>query len=172
MKRGLPPVFRKDARVLILGSLPGDMSLAARRYYAHPRNQFWHLAGAVLNRSLADLDYEPRLGALCDGGIALWDVVAAGMRRGSLDQDLAAASLNDVTSLVRNLPHIRAIAFNGLKAAQLASKMAVPTGITTLTLPSSSAANCLRIDEKMNQWRRLTPYLEMVSPAGFEPATY
>ena len=84
-KRSMAPVGSSDARLLILGSLPGDASLAAQRYYAHPTNQFWRLLGAAINEELAALDYEARLDRLAERRIALWDVVADAVRVGSLD---------------------------------------------------------------------------------------
>ena len=79
-KQGLAPVAREDARVLILGSLPGEMSLRDSRYYAHPRNQFWRLVGKVIQHDLTSLGYDARLGVLAKAGIALWDMVAVGRR--------------------------------------------------------------------------------------------
>lgn len=80
IKAGLPPIVRADARVLILGSLPGDASLAAQEYYAHPRNHFWRLVSGVTGCDLAALDYPARVNALLMVGIALWDVVAEAHR--------------------------------------------------------------------------------------------
>src|SRR5918993_2036025 len=74
LKVGLPPIARPDARLFILGSLPGDASLAARRYYAHPTNQFWRLVGAAIGEDLQGLDYERRLDRLAARHIGLWDV--------------------------------------------------------------------------------------------------
>ena len=55
VKAGLPPIARRDARLFILGSLPGDASLAARQYYAHPTNQFWRLLGSAIGEELQPL---------------------------------------------------------------------------------------------------------------------
>src|SRR3954454_979722 len=83
VKFGLPPIARCDARLFLLGSLPGDASLAARRYYAHPTNQFWRMLLVDVGEDLADLDYEQRLARLADRRIGLWDVIASATRRGS-----------------------------------------------------------------------------------------
>jgi hypoxanthine-DNA glycosylase len=76
-KRSFPPVVDADTRLLVLGSLPGDRSLAAARYYAHPQNQFWQLMSAVIDVDLPSLDYDARLAALRTARVGLWDVVAS-----------------------------------------------------------------------------------------------
>src|ERR1019366_7155984 len=116
-KIGLAPVANRDARLLILGSLPGEASLKLNRYYGHPRNQFWQLVGNVILRDLTSLDYDDRLDALAQAGIALWDMVSMGRRSGSLDSALRVDRLSDVAALISKLPQLRAIAFNGRKAS-------------------------------------------------------
>jgi double-stranded uracil-DNA glycosylase len=91
-----PPVVRPDTRLLVLGSLPGAMSLAAGRYYANPRNQFWRLIGAVIERPLEYVDYEQRLALLLEAGVGLWDTVAAARRPGSLDADIRLHAASDL----------------------------------------------------------------------------
>src|ERR1043166_1395751 len=88
MHHCFPPVTRPDTRLLVLGSLPGALSLARQRYFAHPQNLFWRLIGAVIGRDLAALSYEERLEALLDAHVGLWDTVAAATRKGSLDADI------------------------------------------------------------------------------------
>src|SRR3954447_19874076 len=85
LKRSFAPVADSNTRVLVLGSLPGEESLARRQYYAHPRNHFWRLVGAVIGADLVPLPYEARLEALLAAGIGLWDTVGSATRRGSLD---------------------------------------------------------------------------------------
>src|SRR3954454_4986125 len=96
VKFGLPPVARSDARLFILGSLPGDASLAARRYYAHPSNQFWCLLGSAVGEQLQTLPYDERLHRLANRRIALWDVIASATRGGSLDQAIREAQHNRI----------------------------------------------------------------------------
>ena len=110
VKVGLPPIARADARLFVLGSLPGDASLAARRYYAHPTNQFWRLLGAAIGEDLAALDYEDRLARLAERRVGLWDVIASASRRGSLDQAIREAEHNQIEHLLRDYPDLLAIA--------------------------------------------------------------
>ena len=83
VKFGLPPIAARNARLFVLGSLPGDASLAARRYYAHPTNQFWRLLGDAIGEELQSLDYDARLERLAARRVGLWDVIASASRRGS-----------------------------------------------------------------------------------------
>lgn len=166
-KVGLPPVARPDARVLILGSLPSDASLAASQYYAHPRNQFWQLVGTAISADLTKLAYPKRLEALHDARIALWDVVGEAHRPGSLDQKIRDAHVNDLREIVGQLPQLRAIAFNGQKAALMARSMLDGLPVDCITLPSSSPANTLELGTKQVAWSALAAYLEpseQVSP--------
>lgn len=160
VKRSFAPVVRNDARLLILGSLPGDASLSAGRYYAHPRNQFWQLTGALVTRDLAAMDYECRLTALVEARIALWDMVASGKRKGSLDGAIRGAALNDLAGLIVRLPNLQAIAFNGSKAALLGSKaLGREFAVQCLTLPSSSPAHTMSIADKLEAWLQLRLFL-------------
>ncbi len=92
MDVGFPPIARADARLLILGSLPGRASLDARRYYAHPRNAFWPILGDLLGFDPA-APYQARVDALLAARVAVWDVCAAAVRPGSLDAAIAPASV-------------------------------------------------------------------------------
>ncbi len=156
-----PPVVRPDTRLLLLGSLPGAVSLAQRRYYAHPRNQFWRLVGAVIGRELVPLDYEARLEALLEAGVGLWDTVAAATRRGSLDADIRLHAASDLAALAATLPDLEAVGFNGGTSARIgrAQLAQAPAGIDLVDLPSSSPAYTLPFERKLERWRRLGAYL-------------
>lgn len=160
MHRCFPPVTRPDTRLLVLGSLPGAASLAAGRYYAHPRNQFWRLIGAVIERDLVPLGYEDRLKALLDARVGLWDTVAEATRRGSLDSDIRLHAVSDLSALVRALPELRAIGFNGGTSARIGRAQLGPQPEPNLIdLPSSSPAYTLAFEEKCRRWLRLRDYL-------------
>jgi double-stranded uracil-DNA glycosylase len=161
MHHCFPPVTRPDTRLLILGSLPGAVSLAQQRYYAHPQNQFWRLTGAVIGRDLVALGYESRLDALLDAGIGLWDTVAAATRQGSLDADIRNHEASDIAALAATLPELRAIAFNGGKAARIGRKqLAGVSSLDLIDLPSSSPAYAaLPFERKRGAWLALRAYL-------------
>jgi len=115
---GFGPVALPNARVLILGSLPGQVSLARGEYYAHSRNAFWTIMGNLVGAS-RDMPYAARLQRMQERGIALWDVCASAYRPGSLDSSLSADIPNDFTPLLARCGELNLIAFNGAKAAKL-----------------------------------------------------
>ena len=156
-----PPVVRPDTRLLLLGSLPGAVSLARTQYYAHPQNLFWRLVGAVIGRELTPLPYEHRLATLLDAGIGLWDTVAAATRKGSLDADIKLHAASDLAALVATLPSLRAVGFNGGTSARIGRRqLGAIEGIVLIDLPSSSPAYAsLPFDRKLEAWLRLRIYL-------------
>lgn len=155
------PVVDAHTRLLILGSLPGDASLQAAQYYAHPRNQFWRLLGEVTGQNLAVLPYAQRLSAMQLHGIGLWDVVAEARRKGSLDTAIRAASANDLTTLCAGLPGLQVIAFNGATAAGIGRRqlLALAGRLQLLDLPSSSPAYTMAYASKLAQWMQLATLL-------------
>jgi hypoxanthine-DNA glycosylase len=161
LKRSFPPVVDDRTRILILGSLPGEASLARGQYYAHPLNQFWSLLGAVIDTDLRALDYPARLEALRARRIGLWDVVAEARRLGSLDGNIRDHAPNDLVGLVAALPDLRAIGFNGGTSARIGRKqlqhVADPPHL--VALPSSSPAYTRPFEEKKAEWMRLREYL-------------
>ena len=160
-KTAFAPVVDADTRVLILGSLPGDLSLAAARYYANPRNRFWHLTGAVIGRpELPDLDYDARLAALRAAGIGLWDAAATATRPGSLDSAIRDIEPAELAKLIRTLPQLQAIAFNGKTSARIARPLLAESGCTLIELPSSSPAHAaLPYEHKRQAWLTLRQFL-------------
>ncbi len=143
-------------RVLILGSLPGEVSLAREQYYAHPQNQFWRLMQAVTDIPLVDLAYPDRLRCLLDAGVGLWDVVRTARRTGSLDADIRDHTPNPLRALAAGLPALRAIAFNGAKAFAIGRRqLGADLDWALITLPSSSPAHTLAFAAKAAAWVRL-----------------
>ncbi|WP_066777009.1 DNA-deoxyinosine glycosylase [Sphingomonas sp. CCH5-D11] len=160
LKSSFPPVVAPDARVLVLGSLPGERSLAERRYYAHPQNQFWDLMGPVVRLDLTNMGYEARLDALRAAGIALWDVVARARRIGSTDATIRDAAANDLPGLLDRLPELRAVAFNGGKALSLGRPLIAKRGLAVLALPSSSPLHTIGRTAKQPAWDAIAAYLD------------
>lgn len=165
---GFPPIAAPGARVLILGSLPGAASLAAGQYYAHPRNGFWPIMGALVGAHPA-LPYRERCAALARAGIALWDACHAAERPGSLDAAIVAGSVvpNDFTDLFAACPRIAALFHNGAASAALYRRLVLPglphawAALPRMVLPSTSPAHAGRsIAEKQALWRRaLAPHV-------------
>lgn len=147
--------------MLVLGSLPGEASLAARRYYAHPRNAFWPLIGAVIgDEDLHLRDYDARLAALAAARVGLWDVIASAERTGSLDAAIRHETPAALADLVARLPQLAAIGFNGAKAAALGRKALAGTGLTLIDLPSTSPAYAaMALAEKRRRWLVLREHL-------------
>lgn len=157
-KSSFPPVVDARTRVLVLGSLPGERSLAAHQYYAHPQNGFWRLIGGVIGVDLAALPYAERLPPLLDAGVGLWDSIGTARRTGSLDTAIRDVEANDLAALVATLPAIRLVAFNGKTSAAIGARL-LPPGIARLTLPSSSPAHTMSIAAKTEAWSVLRDYL-------------
>lgn len=159
LKRSFAPVVTAETRLLILGSLPGDASLLAGEYYAHPQNQFWRLLAAVSGCPLAELGYEQRLAAVTALGIGLWDVVAEAKRQGSLDTAIREARPNALLQLMATLPALQAVAFNGKTAARaLPALQHLPLDFHVL--PSSSPAHTLAFSKKLAEWQLLDRYMQ------------
>ncbi|MBB5607440.1 MULTISPECIES: DNA-deoxyinosine glycosylase [unclassified Janthinobacterium] len=156
-KRCFDPVVDARTRLLILGSLPGEKSLAHSQYYAHPQNKFWLLMGEVLGVDLKSLAYEARLTALLAHDVGLWDVVAQAHRAGSLDSNIRERDDNDLVALASSLPKLEVIAFNGGTAARLGLKVLQKQAnrYRIVKLPSSSAAHTLPFSEKLALWSAL-----------------
>jgi hypoxanthine-DNA glycosylase len=146
--------------VLVLGSLPGEQSLQAQRYYAHPRNRFWHLIGRVIGTDLEPLDYEDRLAALLAARVGLWDTVGSARRTGSLDAAIRDAEPNPLAELAASLPELRAVGFNGRSSAGIGMPQLAHTGLALILLPSSSPAHAaMPLADKEKLWAALGEFL-------------
>lgn len=156
-KRSFPPVIDCNVRLLILGSLPGEISLAHSKYYAHPLNQFWMLMSEVIDHDLTPLPYPERLRTLLENKVGLWDVVAEAHREGSLDSKIRNHAHNDLIGLLDQLPHLTTIAFNGGTAARLGLKTLKEHAgrYRIVTMPSSSPAYTLPYASKSAVWKTL-----------------
>lgn len=159
-KTAFAPVADANTRVLVLGSLPGEISLRRRQYYANPTNQFWRLMGPVVGAELTPMDYEARLAALLQAGVGLWDVIGSASRAGSLDSAIRDYSANPLETALARLPALRALAFNGGKALAIGRRQIHDGRIPLIPLPSSSAAYCaMSFEAKLTRWTGLRSLL-------------
>ncbi len=157
--RGLPPVLAANTRVLILGSFPGVASLAAREYYAHPRNHFWPILGAILDEPLAQLPYAERLARLRARRVGLWDTIVSCERRGSLDSAIRNLRQGEIARVRRVAGNVVTVCFNGVTAARAAPAWR-EAGYAVRLLPSTSPAYTRPVAEKLAAWRVIAPLLD------------
>jgi hypoxanthine-DNA glycosylase len=160
--RGFPPISRPHARTLILGSMPSRESLAQQRYYAHPRNAFWPIVSSLFG--FTDTDYQHGADQLTRRGVAVWDVLKACFRTGSLDSDIDNRTLvtNDFQHFFAHHPDISRIFFNGAKAESVYLKHVLPglegaaAELKLQRLPSTSPAHAgMSLEQKKEAWRAI-----------------
>jgi hypoxanthine-DNA glycosylase len=152
--QGLGPIVARSTRLVILGSFPGVASLAAQQYYAHPRNHFWPIVGALLGEPLADMPYAKRVAVLRDRGLGVWDVYASCRREGSLDANIQDAVPNDLASLKQRAPQLSAVVHNGGESSR-AMRITRELGVPVWRLPSTSPANASwSFERKLEAWRK------------------
>ncbi len=154
LKSSFPPISQPDAEILILGSLPGERSLEMQQYYGHAQNKFWKIIAAITGNELPQ-NYSDKIQLLHKNKIALWDVIEAANRTGSLDSAINNEIPNDLQSFIKDHSGIKTIAFNGRKAAAVFYKyFKVKEGIKYILLPSSSPANArMGMKRMVEVWR-------------------
>ena len=164
---GFPPVAKPDAKILILGSMPGQKSLEKNQYYAHPRNSFWPIMFKLLKID-NELTYNDRKTLLLKNNIALWDVLKSCYREGSLDSDIDQSTIepNDFKGFFSRHKHVTAVFFNGAKAEQLFKKNSLKSlkqaqqNLSFFKLPSTSPAHAaMTFDQKLLQWESIKHFL-------------
>jgi TDG/mug DNA glycosylase family protein len=163
LSAGFEPVASASSQVLVLGSLPGRVSLEMHQYYAQPRNAFWPIMGRLLCFE-PQIPYARRIAALKKGRIALWDVCASADRTGSLDSAIVDATVrpNDFAEFLAKYGSITTVYFNGAKAAMLYTNLVMPglpPGLRKLeyaVLPSTSPAfAAVTFADKLRRWSRV-----------------
>lgn len=172
---GFDPIAGPDARVMLLGTVPSQRSLAEGRYYAHPRNCFWPVMESLFGGG-TQLDYPARVGMLLRAGVAVWDVLHAADRPGSLDSAIVAESEvpNDIAGFLLDHSGIRTVFFNGAKAEMLfrrhvAAMLPENADLRLVRLPSTSPANAgLSFEAKLEKWRAVA-VLQAVSEQAHQP---
>ncbi len=155
--KSFQPVIDKSTRVLILGSMPGVASLERQEYYGNIRNTFWKIIFEIFNQEPI-LNYEQKLGFLRSKRIGLWDVLASCERKGSLDSNISLGVVNDLETIFCIYPNIKRVFFNGTKAYDVFKKEIGFTRFDNIVfkkLPSTSPANTLRYEFKLEEWKVL-----------------
>ncbi|NOU92063.1 DNA-deoxyinosine glycosylase [Paenibacillus sp. LMG 31456] len=162
--QGLPPVVNKACTTLVLGSMPGALSLSKQEYYGHPRNHFWPLLYKLYGDGASPSeDYGDRLAFVLKHKIALWDVLGTCLREGSLDADIRDPEENDFAAFFHAYPAVERVFFNGQAAEQLYRKRVLlrlqekglGKELSYRTFPSSSPARTMTLDAKLAFWREL-----------------
>jgi hypoxanthine-DNA glycosylase len=151
-----PPIASEKSRVLILGSMPGEASLKAGQYYAHPRNAFWRIMGELFGAG-PELPYDQRVKRLDHAGIALWDSLHSCVRPGSLDASITAEEPNDFAAFFAKYPRVKHIYFNGAKAEAVFRRHVLPSlpndQHILVRLPSTSPAHAaIPFEVKVRAW--------------------
>jgi hypoxanthine-DNA glycosylase len=160
---GFPPISNKQAKVLILGSMPSEISILKQQYYGHQRNAFWPIMLSLFSQS-ADFDktaYSQRKQLLIKNNIAVWDVLQSCYREGSLDAAIKMNSIktNDFKTFYSMHTNIVKICFNGAKAEAVYNKHVLPlvknqfSHLEYIKLPSTSPAYAaMTIQQKIAIW--------------------
>ncbi|AHF07459.1 DNA-deoxyinosine glycosylase [Desulfitobacterium metallireducens] len=161
--QGLKPVIDQHSHVLILGSMPSEESLRKQEYYANPRNQFWRILGTLFSSELlTNTAYAQKLEFILHYKFALWDVIATCEREGSLDSHIKSPQPNPFAELLAQYPEIRYVAFNGKKAFEVFNRQVgfeLKEGLVYQTLPSTSPANTVSWERKLNEWQLLRTWI-------------
>jgi hypoxanthine-DNA glycosylase len=151
IKEGFSAVTDPNTEILILGSLPGDVSISKHQYYGHPGNDFWRLLGRTIGENLQEMDYKSRLETLKRHKIGLWDVFKAGNRKGSEDSKIKDEEINQFSILKEITPKLRLVCFNG-KTSGKYEPILRKMGYETKILPSSSGANRRFFEKRESEW--------------------
>ncbi|MGL4852292.1 MAG: DNA-deoxyinosine glycosylase [Phocaeicola sp.] len=154
-KESFLPLLCPEPQYLILGSIPGDRSIAMQAYYGHPQNRFWRLMAAIFHTDLP-VEYDGKKKLLATYGIVLWDVAHKAQRKGSLDSAIRNEEPNEILNLLATHPTIHTVLFNGKKSEQLYYRYfkELPY-IRYYAMPSTSPANAAcKFDDLLERWER------------------
>jgi hypoxanthine-DNA glycosylase len=153
MIASFPPIVNPDAEILILGTMPGAMSLAKQEYYAHKQNHFWKILFSLLADLPVPESFADKVALLNQNNITLWDVLAYCEREGSLDSNIKNYVENDIPGLLASHPKIKKIVFNGQQSHKFFMKKFGPMdGIDFYVMPSTSPANTVKFEDKRKAW--------------------
>lgn len=160
LKYSFPPIASAEIEILILGSIPGDRSIAENEYYGHPRNRFWRMLAGITDSPMP-VSYADKKELLLRNRIGLWDVAHQAIRRGSLDSAIQQPEPNDIASFIERHPKLKVIAFNGRKAEALYKQFFSQSNkIQYFSMPSTSPANAgITFDQLRERWGEIISLL-------------
>lgn len=153
MKFSFGPIINERSRTIILGSLPGEASLAMGRYYAHPQNSFWKILYGIYGETPPE-SFDERYSFILRKELALWDVIKCAQRKGSLDGNIKDEEPNDIPSMLSQYPNISLIIFNGGCAFAKYKKYFGEPPMPYLRMLSTSPACAGRDAEKFAAWEK------------------
>ena len=154
-----PPIISNDAKILILGSVPGVKSLEMQEYYAHPQNKFWKIIFELFNENFSE-DYLEKIKILKKNKIAVWDVIDSCERVGSLDTKIKNEESNDILQLLKKYQNIKTIFCNGGKSYKNLQKIVGKNfEIPIYLLPSTSPLHTISFEKKLDAWSQISDYL-------------
>ena len=154
-----PPIVSNDAKILILGSVPGVKSLEMQEYYAHPQNKFWKIIFELFNENFSE-DYLEKIKILKKNKIAVWDVIDSCERVGSLDTKIKNEESNDILQLLKKYQNIKTIFCNGGKSYKNLQKIVGKNfEIPIYLLPSTSPLHTISFEKKLESWKIIKTFL-------------
>ena len=160
MKHALPALVHTDSKILILGTMPGEKSIALQQYYGNRGNQFWKLLYGIFNEPFNE-DYADRKGLLQRHRIAVWNVLAGCEREGSSDSKIKNEIPNDFINFHNSYPNISIVFFESIAARKYYDKHigAIP-GIEYHVLPSTSGLySVMSFDQKLTAWKAICKFI-------------
>lgn len=150
--QGLPPAIDKHSAVLILGTLPGQMSLTHGKYYADPSNKFWDILFIACGEEIDKSD-QAKEELLKKYNIALWDILDSAVRETSSDKDLMDEKPNDLPHLLEDYPSIKLLLFHSNSAYKYFKRFFKNTAVPYICISSPSGQNRKGTEEKATEWR-------------------
>lgn len=155
-KKALQPLIDDSSRILILGTMPGDQSIAKQQYYGNNGNLFWKILFTIFNENFS-ISYEDRKALLKKHHIALWNVLSSCKREGSSDSKITNETVNDFINLHIKYPNIKHVFFESKSAAKFFHKYSTShPDISYFTLPSTSGLYAgISLSEKIENWKIL-----------------
>ncbi len=148
---GFDPILSDEPKVLILGSMPSVTSLQLQQYYGYRHNRFWPILSACFHMPITT--YEKKKMIIRQNHLALWDVIYACEREGSLDSKITHEIVNPIDQLIQQHPSIHTVICNGKKSETLYQRHFSYLDVTQIYLPSTSNANrTIREEELFERW--------------------